>query len=42
LAKYFERLQALATSPGITQNQQYLLEELKLYGESIMPAETDA
>jgi len=42
LAKYFGRLQALATSPGITQNQQYLLEELKLYAESIMPAEADA
>jgi len=41
LAKYFGRLQALATSSGITQNQQYLLEELKLYGESIMPAEAD-
>jgi exodeoxyribonuclease I len=41
LAKYFGRLQALATSPGVTQNQQYLLEELKLYAESIMPAEAD-
>ncbi|HEY1835900.1 MAG TPA: exodeoxyribonuclease I [Candidatus Saccharimonadales bacterium] len=37
LAKYFERLQTLAAAPGVTKNQQYLLEELKLYGESIMP-----
>lgn len=41
LAKYFGRLQALATSTGVTQQQQYLLEELKLYAESIMPAEAD-
>lgn len=41
LAKYFGRLQALSTSAGITQKQQYLLEELRLYGESIMPAEVD-
>jgi exodeoxyribonuclease-1 len=40
LAKYFERLQVLAASPGITQNQQYLLEELKLYAESVVPEET--
>ncbi len=39
LAKYFERLDALAKSPGITQNQRYALEELRLYGESLMPAQ---
>ena len=38
LAKYFERLQALAAT-NVTQDQQYLLQELQLYGESIMPAE---
>ena len=39
LARYFERLDTLARAPGITKNQQYVLEELRLYGESIMPAE---
>lgn len=38
LAKYFERLQVLM-SGSPTPKQQYLLEELKLYGESIMPSE---
>lgn len=38
LAHYFERLQTLAAQSNTTQNQQYLLEELRLYGESIMPA----
>lgn len=41
LAKYFERLQELAAAPGTTKNQQYALEELRLYGESIIPAEAD-
>lgn len=41
LAKYFERLQTLAAAPGVTKNQQYLLEELKLYSESIMPADVE-
>lgn len=39
LARYFERLETLATASGVTQNQKYLLEELRLYGESLMPAE---
>ncbi len=39
LAKYFERLRVLAESPRLTGSQQFLLEELQLYGESIMPAE---
>ncbi len=38
LAKYFARLQEL-TSSKPTPKQQYLLEELKLYGESIVPAD---
>lgn len=37
LAKYFVRLQEVAAQPGLTGHQQYLLEELKLYAESIMP-----
>jgi exodeoxyribonuclease I len=41
MAKYFERIQTLASAPGTTKSQQYLLEELRLYGESIMPAESD-
>lgn len=39
LARYFERIQTLAQQPHLTQNQKYLLEELQLYGESVMPAE---
>ena len=39
LAKYFQRLQALAATPGLSEQKRYLLEELQLYGESIMPAE---
>ena len=41
LAKYFARLQELAAAPGTTKNQHYALEELRLYGESIIPAEVD-
>jgi exodeoxyribonuclease-1 len=41
MAKYFERLQTLASDKKLTKNQQYLVEELRLYGESIMPVETD-
>lgn len=42
LAKYFVRLQEVAAQPGLTSHQQYLLEELKLYAESIMPDELDS
>lgn len=38
LAKYFSRLEELSHSKGLTENQRYLLEELRLYGESIMPS----
>lgn len=38
LAKYFARLQELAAGK-LTGQQQYLLEELRLYGESIVPAD---
>lgn len=38
LAKFFKRLEQLADESRLTQNQRYLLEELQLYGQSIMPA----
>lgn len=38
-AKYFERLGKLAESKELTGQQQYLLEELQLYGQSILPIE---
>ncbi len=38
MARYFARLEQLADTAGITQHQRYLLEELQLYGQSIMPA----
>ena len=39
LAKYFERLQTVAADRELTDHQHYLLEELKLYAESIVPEE---
>jgi exodeoxyribonuclease-1 len=39
LAKYFERLQVLAAGEHLTSSQQYSLEELRLYGETVMPVE---
>jgi exodeoxyribonuclease-1 len=42
LAKYFTRLQDVAAKGGLTGHQEYLLEELKLYGESIMPEPEEA
>lgn len=39
IAKYFSRLTALAAQPETTQSKRYLLEELQLYGESIMPTD---
>ncbi|MDB5166821.1 MAG: Exodeoxyribonuclease [Candidatus Saccharibacteria bacterium] len=39
LAKYFARLQELAARPELTADQQYLLEELQLYGQSVMPSD---
>lgn len=38
LSTYFNRLQELAAKP-LTSQQEYLLEELQLYGESIVPAD---
>lgn len=37
MAKYFERINELASRGDMTQDKLYVLEELKLYGESIMP-----
>jgi exodeoxyribonuclease-1 len=38
LAKYFARLQELA-SGKLTSEQEFLLEEMQLYGQSVIPAE---
>lgn len=37
LAKYFNRLAELSQRTDLTGQQKYLLEELQLYGQSIMP-----
>jgi exodeoxyribonuclease I len=37
MAKYLARLQELSIKPNITDTQKFLLEDLKLYAESIMP-----
>lgn len=37
LARYFKRLEEVSQQKGLTQNQQYLVEDLKLYGESLLP-----
>lgn len=37
MAKFLGRLQEIATKGNLTGHQEYLLEELKLYAESIMP-----
>jgi len=36
-ASYFKRLGELAQQPGLSPEQQYLLEELQLYGQSVLP-----
>ena len=41
LNRYFIRLAELAKKPNLTSNEQYLIEELQLYGESIMPEDLD-
>jgi exodeoxyribonuclease-1 len=35
--KFFKRLSELAEQPQTTENQRFLLEELQLYGQSILP-----
>jgi len=42
MARYFTRLTELATQTSTRPDQQYILEELQLYAESIMPAELEA
>lgn len=41
LAKYFARLAELAATDGQTSSKQYLLEELQLYGQSLMPSDME-
>lgn len=36
-ARFFKRLEELAQASGTTEQQRYLLEELHLYGQSLMP-----
>lgn len=36
-ARYFARLAALASDPTLNQQKQFLLEELQLWGQSILP-----
>ncbi len=38
MAKFLARIQEVAAREGLTDHQRYLLEELHLYAESIMPA----
>jgi exodeoxyribonuclease-1 len=37
MAKFYHRLQDIAGREGLTTHQEYLVEELRLYAESIMP-----
>jgi exodeoxyribonuclease-1 len=41
MAQFGVRLQEIAAAGGLTAHQEYLLEELRLYAESIMPASPD-
>ncbi len=38
MAKFYARLEELGAREGLTSHQKYLLEELSLYAQSIMPA----
>jgi exodeoxyribonuclease-1 len=38
IENYFKRLEELAKTPGLDGEKQYLLEELNLYAQSILPA----
>jgi len=42
MAQYFAKLQELAVKPDVSADHQYLLEELQLYGQSIMPSDVAA
>ncbi|CAN5374945.1 exodeoxyribonuclease I [soil metagenome] len=41
LSRYFMRLSEIAKRPNLTANETFLLEELQLYGESILPEPAD-
>jgi exodeoxyribonuclease-1 len=41
LARFFNRLGELAERPNLSAQDQYLLEELQLYGQSIVPVDVD-
>jgi exodeoxyribonuclease-1 len=41
LARYFNRLGELAQRTDLTAQDQYLLEELQLYGQSVMPVDLE-
>lgn len=41
MAHFFTRLQEIAAREHLTSHQQYLIEELKLYAESILPEGTE-
>jgi exodeoxyribonuclease-1 len=38
-ALYINKIKTLLNNPGITDEKKYLLEELQLYGQSLMPAD---
>lgn len=42
LAQYFAHIVELNKADALTENHRYLLEELHLYGESIMPSDADS
>lgn len=37
MQQYFNQLESFGSQPNLTKNQQYLLEELKLYAEGLIP-----
>ncbi len=41
VTRYFTRIGELAKRPNLTNDEKYLLEELRLYGESILPEPAD-
>lgn len=41
VTRYFTRIGEIAKRPNLTSDQTFLLEELQLYGESIMPEPTE-
>lgn len=41
LAKYFKRIEQLSQQPGLSAEKKYLLEDLNLYGQSIVPSDLE-